>query len=344
MRALKWIGLALVAPVLLLLMPVAYVEVACRGGEAVPRGAALTPEGERRPEARTLTTFPEWHIVHAYDDYARVIAEGPPHAFAFTTAVRQFWGTTCDLFREAPRHGGADWTARQTIHVIGVSFTAEMLLKALYEETVGRLAYAVGGRGALDDLSARRAAEYAAFLRQVPWYRWDFRGDAAALAAAGAASEGLRDRERWLALGLEANAKALYARVIEAAVAATGQDALEMVSIVEGADPAALAAVEGVELAEVPGLPEGAVAIRTPRYRAFTALLPAIAATGARFVEIAGNDEILFTATGPEPLEGAFRAMPRQGYGDWRSLVVVPVDALLDRALAVPGLEHVHDY
>lgn len=343
MRVLRWAGgIALLAlgAVLGLLAPVAYVEVACRGGAvAAANPAPLLPPADRRAEARTLTTYPEWHIVHAYDDYAAVIAEGPPHDFAFTTAIAQFWGTTCDLFRAAPAHGGADWTARQTIHVIGVSFTAEMLLKGLYEESVGRLAHALGGRGATDDASARVEAEYAAFLRQTPWYRWDFGINAKEVGMA--ATDGLRDRERSMALRFEAMVKGRYARLIAAAVEATGGDAPTMVSVVEGADRAALEAIEGVE---VVGESPGGVVIETPRYAAFTALLPAIAATGARFAEIAGNDEIMFTATGPAPLPGAFRAMPRQGYGDWRSLVLVPVGDLLDVASATPGLEHVHDY
>ena len=39
----------------------------------------------QRAESRTLTTYPEWHIVHAYDDYARVITDGDPHEFGIPT-------------------------------------------------------------------------------------------------------------------------------------------------------------------------------------------------------------------------------------------------------------------
>ena len=335
--------LALGAGLLLaaLLAPVIYVEAACRGGEAAAAGPEpLLPPEHRRSEARTLMTYPEWHIVHAYDDYARVIADGPPHAYGFLRAIGQFWGASCDLMRAAAGHGGADWQTRQTNHVIGVSFTAEMLLKAAYEETLGRLAHAALGRGPLDDLSARQAEDYAAFLRQVPWYRWDFRGAAQALDEG--ATDTPRDRERRAALGLEYRAKAAYADVIAGAVAATGADALTLRSVVTGADADQLAAVEGVTV--IGPLGEGTV-IETPRYAAFTALLPALAATGADFAEIAGNDEIMATFTGPAPMEGALRVMPRQGYGDVRSLVLMPVGDLLDRVRAEgEGLEHVHDY
>ena len=38
----------------------------------------IVPEADRRPESRTLLTYPEWHIVHAYDDYAAVIRHRRP--------------------------------------------------------------------------------------------------------------------------------------------------------------------------------------------------------------------------------------------------------------------------
>ena len=346
-RVLALLAVAVALPAAALLAPVAYVEAACRGGPVTPAAdAPLLAPRHRRAEARTLMTYPEWHIVHAYDDYARVISDGPPHRYGFARAIAQFWTSACDLSRMAPAHGGADLAVRQTMHVIGASFTAEMLLKAAYEETMGRASHALFGRGPLDDLSARQAADYAAFLRQVPWYRWDFRGAAAALGAA--ATDAPRDRERRAALGAEYRAKALYAEAIAGAVAATGADAPTLRAVVTGADPAALEAVDGVAVIGPVG--QG-WQIETPRYAAFTGLLPALAATGADFAEIAGNDEIMASFVGPAPEAGAaagagaFRTMPRQGYGDVRSLVLMPVGDLLARVRAgAAGLEHVHDY
>ena len=59
------------------------------------------------------------------------------------------------------------------------------------------------------------------------------------------------------------------------------------------------------------------------------------------------NDDILFTVISDDPqVEGALYSFPRQGYGDWRHLVLVPVSELADRlrALGDLRLEHVHDY
>ncbi len=229
------------------------------------------------------------------------------------------------------------------VYTIGVSFTAELLAKAAYEETIGRLFTTLRGpqRAPLDDLSAAQAARYAAFLSQVPWYKWDFLADKAALQVASSGS--LRDRERALALGIEYGVKARYAAVIAAAVAATGQDELRMRVIVAGLPPEVLAASPDVKV--IATRPEG-IEVETPRYAAFTDLAHEWAAQGGRFVEIAGNDQIMFTALSDQPAaKGALASYPRQGQGDYRHLIMVRVSELA-AALTDPALqiEHIHDF
>ncbi|MCV6593225.1 MAG: hypothetical protein OIF48_09765, partial [Silicimonas sp.] len=280
-RWLKRLVLGLVALVILLLLPVGYTELACRGDGT---GQAYTPlisdPDWQRAESRTLMTYPEWHIVHAYDDYAKVIATGDPHDFAYLRAIAGFWTTLCPLTEASAAMGGVTSETKMTIYTIGVSFTAELLAKAAYEETLGRFATLLrgDGRAPLDDLSAEQAAAYATFLQQTPWYKWDFQSDRAALEAAG---EGIRDQERRLALGLEYGAKAGYAQVIAQAVEGVGADQLRLRSVVANLPADTLAAWPDVTVIET--LPQGVV-IETPRYRAFTRLLAEIAEAGGEIV------------------------------------------------------------
>ncbi len=348
-RLARWL-LRLVAVLVLLvvalLLPVAYVELACRG-EAVPDTyASLLPPEDRRAESRTLLTYPEWHIVHAYDDYAKVIAIDDPHDFGYFRAIRTYWSSLCALNEQAAAHGGVDGETKQLVYVIGVSFTAELALKAAYEETVGRVFTWFRGpeHAPLDVLSAKQAAAYATFLQQVPWYKWDFEADIAALTAAE--TDAMRDHERRIALGSEFGAKAGYAGVIASAVAATGADELTLRMIVTGADAETLGALEGVTV--IAERPEG-VEIETLRYRALTHLLERMAAQDIDVVEIAGNDDIMLTMISDDPtMHGAIFNFARQGYGDYRHLLLVKVPELMNtlRAIATKSahVEHVHDY
>ena len=86
--------------------------------------------------------------------------------------------------------------------------------------------------------------------------------------------------------------------------------------------------------------------VQTPRYRALTHLLVEMAQNGVDFTEIAGNDDIMFTAISKQnTVPGAFYSTARQGYGDYRHLILVKVrdlaQILRDTDLDV---EHIHDY
>ena len=332
------------------LAPIAYNEVACIPNTKPDEYVAILPPEHHRSEARTLLTYPEWHIVHAYDDYAQVIATGDPHEFGFIQAIRGYWSSLCALSHSSADHGGFDTETKRLVYVIGVSFTAELLAKAAYEETLGRLFTRIRGetRSALDDASASHARSYADFLQQVPWHQWDFLGDRADLD--GKLTDSTRDSERRVALGLEYTLKAAYAKVIANAVAELGPDETSLRMVVAGLAPNALEELDGVRV--IGPLGDG-IEIETPRYRALTGLLDRMAGQGARFVEIAGNDDILLTGLSQSAdIDGAVHSFARQGYGDHRHLVLVKVAQLADRLRAMQAgsgsnrlrLEHIHDY
>lgn len=345
-RFLKRVGQALLLLVVGLLAPVGYIELACRPDNIPSEYVAILPSEHHRPEGRTLLTYPEWHIVHAYDDYAKVISAGEPHDYAYVPAIAGFWSSLCSLSKASGPHGGFPGEFKSTAYTIGVSFTAELLAKALYEETIGRVATVIRGetRAPLDDLTAQQAEQYAQFLRQIPWYKWDFLQDAAALEIN--ATDAFRDRERQFAVGLEYGVKTRYAAVIASAVANMEPDALRLRMIVTGLGADDLSAFDGVN---VIATRDAGIEIDTPRYRALTQILSQFAIAGGDFVEIAGNDDILFTVTSDvTQLEETLYSFARQGYGDTRHLILLPVNDLANalRQLDERGLtlEHIHDY
>ena len=343
---LRWFLLVLVLAIAGLAAPIAYNELACTAPVTANDYTAILPPQHHRAEGRTLLTYPEWHIVHAYDDYARVIREHDPHDYRYLPAITGYWSSLCALTTASADHGGMPFATKQLVYTIGVSFTAEMLAKAAYEETLGRLFTWVRGpdHAPLDTLTAQQAAAYATFLQQVPWYKWDFATSATELSQN--ATDALRDTERTIAVGLEYRFKSAYAGVIAKAVENVGADALTLRMIVTGLTPAQLSALPGVTV--ITQRPEG-TEVETPRYRALTGLLQTMARDGATFVEIAGNDDILFTAISLFAREpGALHSFARQGYGDTRHLFLIKVRDLAGRLRAMQGtqmtLEHVHDY
>ncbi|MEM7425279.1 MAG: hypothetical protein AAF441_04245 [Pseudomonadota bacterium] len=345
----KWTrraALLLVVLVVILLAPIGYVELACHGEARPLPYRPVLPSEHHRPESNTLMTYPEWHIVHAYDDYAEVIRNGDPHQYAFLRSIRDYWSSLCALTEASSAHGETAGPVKQMLYVIGVSFSVELLLKAAYEETVGRLFAWMRGPepAALDSLSARHARDYASFLQQVPWYKWGFRKASDELRSSNAAR--LRDKERRIALGVEYGVKAAYADVIADAVAQTGEAKLTLRMVVGGKDADRLKSYPDIRV--IGAVPQGVV-IETPRYRVLTHLLQKMAQDGLDFVEIAGNDEIMFTVISSNATEDkAIFSFPRQGFGDYRHLILVRVKelagALRNYAGASARLEHVHDY
>ena len=350
----KWALFALVVFVVLLCIPVAYVEYGCRGDGVRASDwyeAVLTDAASQRREANTYLTYPEWHIVYAYDGLAETLKTGDEYAFDYLDSIDGFWRSTCSLMRVADSHGGADWNTRSMIHVIGVSFTAEMALKALYEETIGRATALLRGpvKTPQDKAISRMAVDYSAFLRQTPWYAYPFRRELTALWAEPAGLS-VRGWERRIGIGTEFLGKTAYARVI-ARAAATAPAKLEIRSLIKGIDRRKVAAIQNVT---VVGERAGALEIETPRYDLFTRVLVEIARQGGSVLEIAGNDDIMVTITtapGSYPDVSPGREilrMQRSGFPGQRLLVDLKVKdlaAFLNRhPIGDPGLEHVFDY
>ena len=353
LRPVKWIAVALAVLIVLLSAPVAYVETFCRADMDQAEYAPIITDPEfQRAEANSYLTYPEWHIVYAYEGLANTLQSADEHAFGYFSSIASFWRSFCDLNRIANRHGGGDFNTRATIHTIGVSFTLEMAMKAIYEETLGQLFALLRGteKTPQDRYAATMADDYAEFLQQTPWYKFDFDQAVTELWAEPLTSP-LRGWERRLALGGEWKAKAQYAKAIAGAVAAVGPAQLSIQSVVEGMLPSELAALNEVDVVDT--TPDHVV-IETPRYRKFTRLAQAIVESGGTFVEIAGNDDVMLSLTVPRnaDLELANGEMisriARSGFGTDRLLVSVKVHELgplLTEAQAQGiSLEHLYDY
>lgn len=341
-----------------ILAPIAYIETACRGPlEQVrpdaPYRGLLTAGPGRRKEARTWLTYPEWHIVYSAESFGRFLQNRPPSAFPYFRHIGRFWSSYCTLNKATSASPGTR-EAKVMIYTIGISFTVELGVKALYENTLGRFfEWASGWRSADDRYAAAVQQRYGLFMHETPWYEFPF----------GRAFHGLwrtrephliaRHWERRLALSAEYGVKAGYAGLIGWASGTTMGPDERSLRMVLRADPAAAAAIDP-RIRPVGKAGEGLVVVEVPRYAQLTEILTGLAAAGVDPVEMAGNDDIFVTILTPDAVaapEGSVTllAMPLDDRPGWRRLGLstkVPRLGRLIRSVRGSGgeIEHVYDY
>jgi hypothetical protein len=358
-RARRIVG-ALLLLAAVVAVPILWTEGFCTAPpEPGARAAPLVKErGYARRESDSYLSFPEWHIVYAYEDLAGVLRLGDESDFAYARQIAGFWRSLCGLTRVVAARGNVGTDTKVMLYTIGWSFTAELALKGAYEKTAGRLFEWLRGprKTAEDEFAARDMAAYAAFLRQTPWYEYPFASRVAAfwwrtpLGGAGLP----RKLERRLVFTTEYGVKAVYGALIGyASATALGASDREIHTVVAGLQPADVARDGRITL--VRDLGAGRTLIRTPRYQPYTEVLIGLARGGRDVVEIAGNRRILVTVLvpkGPLPaLPGAtalFEA-PIQSRPDRRRVgldVIVERLAATIRTLESAGgaVEHVYDY
>lgn len=343
------LGGALAAAVL---VPMAYIEGTC--STPIPGFDPHAPYrpviGGRRAEARTWLTYPEWHIVYSAESLGRWLGAGQrPSGYGYGSDIAGFWRGFCQINRVASGRPGAG-EAKVMIYTIGISFTAEMAVKAVYENTVGRVFEWIGGWHSQDDRYAATVQQrYGAFMHEVPWYQFDFLGALAGEWRTSGSGAWIRHVERRFALSSEYLVKAGYAKLIGAASGATlGADELTL-RFVARATPAQLTAVDKRVVSKRTG--NGLTVAEAPRYAQFTDLVGKLAAANIPLLEIAGNDDIFLTALVPQQATIAgvtLLDMPIERAG-WRRVgVSVKVAALPDTIRAVRRVggqvEHVYDY
>lgn len=311
--------------------------------------------GYQRPEESTFLTYPEWAIVYAAREYAGFVAENRESGFAYWAYIGRFWQDYAVVI-QATRKYPFNSQNHLMLVVIGTSHTIEHALQWAWENTLGRLTELAAPEPVAEDrFQAEAAAEYAAFLDQVPWYRFPYAEKRAALWSVQTTSgwASVRSWERKLAFGLSYTIKQTYADLIASGLEATSDAALLDVHVwAKGPVEIAINGVPDTRL-ELDFGEDGAVFV-TKRYQVFTELVPRLVNRGLRFVEIGGNGQIFITVlsngpiTAPPGASTLFSYALPAGPDQWRTGIVAPVSELheilpaLDKAGA--GLEHIYDY
>lgn len=322
-------------------------------------GASLVAPDQRRGIEQTYLTFPEWFLVHSPAEYAVLVNTRPATDFPFMRHVGQLWSSygavTGEQLRDKyPLNAGY----HAMILVITSSTTIEYVIRAAYENTIGRISFLLGGQQltAEDKFAAKVAQDYVDFIRQEPWYLFNFTSRLKALWS-GVPMKGpglIRKLERRYALSTEYLIKAVYGKIIETATRATYEPALMTTQVVLNRPPDLSRNDANIKIVKV--MPDGRAIADLPRYYNFRIAATNLAAQGIDIIDIAGNtSDILVTVWAPDNMPqqaGRTRLLFVQPLitqpGKSRLGLVVPVAQLSNFLLHAPEhgmiVEHVYDY
>jgi len=283
------------------------VEKFCVADGPAPRITSdfgLTGEGYARQQGDSFLTFPEWYIVHAYNDLAGVTARASESDFDYLASIRGFWSSLCRATRQASSSGPASADQKATNYIIGFSFTLEMALQGAYERSIGALSeWTTGGhKTAEDEFNLALLREYGAFLYQTPWYQFPFGAKLEQFWRETSFIPSIRAVERRGSLSLQYGGRAGYAALMRFIAGYDPAD-LTIRSVVGGLSSGELQTISGVKVIREVTARNGerGVLVETARYAAFDAFVRELTQhSGAALLEIAGSHQILITLILPD--------------------------------------------
>jgi hypothetical protein len=311
-----------------------------------------------RAEDSTYLGFPEWFIVWSYTEKADFQQGHLPSGFPYLKSIRQYWSGYCCVHGLTHGKYPFDFGEHEMLVVIGSSFSIEYLIRASYENTLGRFTeWLSSGEPVSEDLYSNRVArEYADFVHIRPFYEFSFWKRFKGLWAENSFSGPhlLRKLERRTFLSIDYSIESLYCWLIEKATHASyGIESADTYAWIENAREDIF--VENPRIRKVKEVGPGAYIVIIPRYQEFTAVAEWLADRDIHFVEIAGNDEILVSAIVPRDWnynlaagEEAFSNELATAPAAKRMAISTPVSALhtVVKQLRNGGIkvEHVYDY
>lgn len=290
-----------------------------------------------RPESQTYLTIPEWYIVYSADEYGAFIQNHSSSDFPYFKAVGQYWQSYYDVCEQVRGKYPNNASAQFVLGFIGVSFTAENMLKGSYEFTIGRVFDWFAKEPTEEEIFAADVAqEFGEFLHNTPWYlfRYDEKLKELWTETSFWGPGFLRKWERKFALTLEYGVKALYGGLTRAGSQAAygGEDTSKIYAVTENATDEMLS--DDFEI--VQEIDDTQQLIYITRFEVFSSIVPDLMKDGLRFVEMAGNDEIVVTTLGKQDANYEFE------YGQYLFDLPILTQAGETRAIIKVQLRDLH--
>jgi len=303
-RLKKFLIICVGAYFLFLILFFAVCRSTKRDVRAIPNDEDLNPNsvaadvGENhRPLEDAYFTYPEWFIVWSYEERATYLEKGqPPSGFPYFGAIYQYWRGYCFICGITHHRKQSNFGEHLMLVVIGSSFSLEYTVRGLYENTIGRLSESTSRHELVDEdeYAAKVAREYANFVYVRPFYEFHF-----AHALWGLWKETnfwgphpLRKWERKAILSLDYGLESIYSGILQTASHLTyGIEPTETYARIENASESLLNKYPHIRVVKQNA--HGSYVVSIPRYQEFTELAVKLTKENVRFVQIAGNSEIV---------------------------------------------------
>ena len=248
----------------------------------------ITPKKDCRPPDQTFLTFPEWYLVFSPEEQADYFKQHTASTFPYMSHTAQIWKSYKIVKNQIKDNFPTNTGYHFMIWVIGTSATVEYSIKACYETIIGRLTDTYEVITAEDKFNAKYTQDYVDFIKDRPWYEFDFKSRLKFLWTSTSIFGGnfCRKTERKYMLTAELTVKYAYGKLI----------GLGTKTIYDEAMPTTVVVLENDSLQSV------------PRYDKFATAINLLAKNGHSFKEIAGNNSaILLTVLAPASYESNFK-------------------------------------
>lgn len=228
-----------------------------------------TPKIDVRPADQTFLTFPEWYLVFSPEEQADYFKNRTATTFPFISHTAQIWESYDVVNNQIKGKYPTNFGYHFMIWVIGTSASVEYTIKAFYETIIGRITDTGYSVTEEDKLNAKFTSDYVRFIKDRPWYEFNFKSILKDLWSETPilGQHVFRKLERRYILTSELIVKFIYAKLI----------GLGTSQVYEAALPTTTVLLENDSL------------IKLPRYNRFGEAALNLAKSGHTFTEIAGN-------------------------------------------------------
>lgn len=299
----------------------------------------LTLAKDVRPADQTFLTFPEWFLVFSPEEQANYYKQHTSTSLSFMSHTKQIWESykimNDQIKDDFPTNTGYHFM----IWVIGTSASVEYTIKAVYEKLIGRITDTEIPATDEDKFNAVFTQDYVDFIKDRPWYEFDFKTRLKALwsSTSMAGPHFFRKWDRKYILTSELLVKTVYGKLIGLGTKQVYEEALPTTAVI----------LENDSL------------VYLPRYDKFAAAVLALAKQGHSFKEIAGNNSAILLTTlvnvkhAPIPYHEYINTVLIQPLSSFpetmRVAYTVRVPFLADVLLSIDNetdekIEHVFDY